>query len=178
MKAPPDNPVIEALHPRIWLHDLREMLLWYEQNICEAEFRDLRGQQVKFTIERFPHLIKLLQKDSTLEVTNPQKHVRAIKDGMKNIRDYGGYQPYRFQRFTSLHAIISRPTKIFELIAQRLAGRVGNTIYVKQFANTHRTCRFEILVCRRVGVALLEVVTCHPQEHGNYSQRQYKQVYP
>jgi hypothetical protein len=125
-------------------------------------------------------MIKLLQKDSPFEVNNPQRQIEDIRSGRKANADYGGYQTYRFQRFTSLHAIIARPDQILEMIAQPIIGkkRSGDTLYIKQFRGTPPGCRFEVLVCRRVATDRLEVITCHPQDHGNYSRLLYKKIYP
>ena len=180
MKTTPNRHVVESAPERLWLHDLREILAWYEQNICAVEFRDPRGHQVKFSSDRFPHLIKLLQRGSDLEVVNPQKHVLAIKTGAKAYQDYGGYDEERVQTLSWTPAIILRPTRILELVAQPLVGpkKAGDTVYIKQFANTRCRYKFKILVCRRVGATLLVPVTCHPHEHDHYSTKQYKQVWP
>ncbi len=172
--------LVEAIHPRILLHELRDMLHWYEEQICSATFVDPRGHRVQFRPEQFPHLIKLLQKGSQREVNNPQQHILDIKNGRKANADYGGYQPYRFQRLTSIHAIIARPDEILELIARPIVGkkRSGDTLYIKEFRCVPPGCRFEVLVCRRVTENRLEAITCHPQNHGNFSRSQYKRIYP
>jgi hypothetical protein len=175
------DSVIETAPERIWLHQLRDMLEWYERNICAVEMRDPRGHVVRFSPERFPHLIKLLQKDSTREVNNPGKQVNAIRSGAKENRDFGGYEAERFQTLTWTAAIIARPTRILELMAPPLVGKpkAGDTIYVKEFrGDTHGKYRFKILICKRVGPVLLVPVTCHPQPHDNYSPKVYRQVYP
>lgn len=170
----------EQAPERIWLHDLREMLLWYEEHLCVPVFLDFRQRRVQFRSESFPHLIKLLQKDSKREVNNPQKHVSDIRDRIKTNADYGGYQTYRFQRFTALSLLITRPDFVLEMVAQPMIGkkRSGDTLYVKEFRNVPRACRFETLVCRTVADNRLEVVTCHPQDHGNYSRNLYRQIHP
>jgi hypothetical protein len=179
-----DNPgdlVIEAAPARIWLHDLREMLKWYEDNLCGAEFTDPREDQVKFPIERFLHFIKLRQKGSLREITkDAQKHIEAIRSGTKTLADYHDYELYRVQTFPQLSATVLRPTKILELIAQPLLGpkRKGDTLYVKQFANVSLNCRFKILVCRRVGPRLLNAIASHTHSFGEYPAREYKQIYP
>ncbi len=171
--------MVEAAPARIWLHELRDMLAWYEQHLCAPVFTDFRGHRVQFRSESFPHLIKLLQKGSNREVNNPKKHIELIRSGRTTYADYGGYQPYRVQRFTALPIIIANPCKVLELVAKPIIGkRTGDTLYIKEFSNVPRACRFEILVCRRVAADRLEVVTCHPQDHGNYSHFQYTQIYP
>jgi len=156
------------------------MLLWYEQNLCAPVFNDFRGHRVQFRPESFAHLIKLFQKGATIEITKPQKHIERIRNGQSTNAGFGGYEAYRFQRFRSLPLIIARPNVVLELIAQPVVGkrRTGDTLYIKEFLNVPASCKFEILVCRRVAQARLEVVTCHPQNHGNYSRSQYRQIYP
>jgi hypothetical protein len=164
---------------RIWLHDLRAMLEWYEQNLCGVELKDPRDHIVRFSIERFPHAIKLLQKNSTREVNNPGKQALAIKAGNKTNVDFGGYDTERAQTFPWVIPIIQRPTKILELRAQPLVGpeKAGDTLYVKEFHPTGRKYKFKVLVCRRVGAALLVPVTCHPRDSDHYPPH-YRQVWP
>jgi hypothetical protein len=171
--------LIEEAPNRIWLHELSEILNWYEQNLCAHKLTDPRGHSVGFSLERFPHLIKLLNKNSTREVEKPQKQALAIRDGRKNNRDFGGYDAERVQTLSWISAMILRPTRILELTAQPLVGqeKPGDTLYVKEFRNTGRKYRYKILVCRRVGAKLLVPVTCHPREHDRYP-KQYRQVYP
>lgn len=158
---------------KIWLHDLREMLAWYEQNLCKANFRDPRGHKVAFSPEHFPHLIKLCQKGSGREVNKPQKVVTQIRDGAKRNCDFGGYHPERFHSLSWMVAIIERPTKILE--STTLFDKSGDTLYVKEFEKSGY--RFKVLVCRRVGKTLLVPVTCHPRDHDRYG-KDYKIVWP
>jgi hypothetical protein len=164
---------------RIWHHDLRAMLEWYEQNLCNVKLVDPRGHTVRFSIERFPHSIKLLRKNSTLEVNNPKKQALAIRAGAKTNADFGGYDTERVQTFPWVIPIIQRPTKIFELRAQPLIGpdKAGDTLYVKEFDPTGRKYKFKVLVCRRVGATLLVPVTCHPRDSDHYPAH-YNQVWP
>jgi hypothetical protein len=79
-----------------------------------------------------------------------------------------------------MEAIICRPTRILELIAQPLVGqkKTGDTLYIKQFANTKREYRFNVLACLRLNPALLVPITRHPQAHDHFSGKIYKQVWP
>ena len=178
--VPQQHTVIEVAPARIWLHDLREMLAWYEKNLCEPEFLDPRGHRVQVTPERFPHCIQLLQKNSTFEVNNPQKHVLAIKEGTASNEDFGGYDTERAQTLGWIPYVIQRPSRILELITQPLIGKkkAGDTLYIKRFCNTKSSPRYKRLVCRRVGPQLLLIITCHPDDHDNYSPKLYRQVYP
>jgi len=155
------------------------MLEWYEVNLCAVELKDPRGHIVRFSVERFPHAIKLLQKNSTKEVNSPKKQALAIKAGTKTNADFGGYDTERAQTLSWAIPIIQRPTKILELRAQPLIGvpKAGDTLYVKEFSPTGRKYKFKVLVCRRVGATLLVPVTCHPRDSDHYPQ-QYKQVWP
>lgn len=156
------------------------MLLWYEQNLCAPTFTDFRGHRIQFRSESFTHLIKLFQKGTKREVKNPQKHIARIRAGQSTNVDFGGYEAYRFQRMPSLPMIIERPNLVLELITRPMIGdhRTGDTLYIKEFRDVPAKCKFEILVCRRVAADRLEVVTCHPQNHGNYSRTQYRQIHP
>jgi hypothetical protein len=172
--------VAEIAPNRIWLHELVDLLSWYEANLCAVGARDPRDSFVKFSPDRFPHLIKLRRKGSEQEVNKPQKQVIAIRNGEKSNADFGGYDCERAQTFPWIPPAILRPTKILELIAQPLIGeeRSGDILYVKEFDNTQRRYRFKIVVCRRVGPNLLVPVTCHPRDHGRYSPLLYRQIWP
>lgn len=170
----PDRPPT-----RIWLHELSELLAWYEENLCAHQIRDPRNHFVKFSIERFPHLIKLLRKNGK-EVNEPQKQVKAIKEGRKVNADFGGYDEHRAQTLPWIRPTIETPTKIMELGAQPLIGdpKAGDTLYIKEFDLRGYHARFRVLVCKRVGQYLLVPVTCHPRDHGRYSPDLYRQVWP
>ncbi len=40
------------------LNDMRDLLRWYQLNLCQAEITDPRGYRVRFLTENFVHLIK------------------------------------------------------------------------------------------------------------------------
>lgn len=179
MGTAPRPQQIEVAPDRIWLHQLCDLLAWYETNLCSKTLVDPRGCRVSFSIERFAHSIKLLNKSSRREVDNPKKQAQAIKEGRKTNADFGGYSTERAQTLTWIEPTILRPSRILELTAQPLIGpqKPGDTLYVKEFSNTQRRYRFKVLVCRRVGTVLLVPITCHPRDHGRYPNH-YKQVYP
>ena len=178
MGTAPNAQPIEAAPNRIWLHELHELLAWYETNLCDVDLIDPRGHKVSFSLEHFPHLIKLLQKGSDREVNKPRKQAQAIKARTKGNVDFGGYETERAQTLPCIAAIILRPTKIMELITQPLAAqKAGETLYVKEFTNMNRRYKFKVMVCRRVGKTLLVPVTSHPRDHDRFGQN-YQQVWP
>jgi hypothetical protein len=177
MASNPPGVPIERPPQRIWLHELRDILAWYEQNLCAVELRDPRGHIVRFSLERFPHFIKLEPKAGKA-LRKAQKHVSEIKDGSKCNADFGGYSEERVQTLPWIIPIIARPTKILELAAQPLIGdkKAGDTLYVKEFQRAGPQYRFKVLVCRRVGKTLLVPITCHPRDHDRFTN--YRQVWP
>jgi hypothetical protein len=160
--------VIEAPPGKIWLHDLREMLAWYCQNLCSVDLRDPRGHRVLFAPERFPHLIKLRQKDSSKGVNKPKKVVEQIRYGIKSNDDFGGYEAHRAQTLSWLPPIIQRPTAIIEVTRLFKEEKPGDTLYIKQFDKDGY--KFKILVCRRVGESVLVPITCHPRTDNRFGE--------
>jgi hypothetical protein len=177
MAGHPQGPPLEHPPERIWLHELRDILAWYDQNLCAAELRDPRGHLVRFSLERFPHFIKLESREGRA-LKKPAKQVQAIRDGTKGNADFGGYAEDRVQTLPWVAAIIARPTKILELESQPLIGdhKAGDTLYVKEFQRVGPKYRFKVLVCKRVGNTVLVPITCHPRTHDRYPD--YRQVWP
>lgn len=171
--------VPECPPDRIWLYQLCDLLAWYEQNLCAVQLEDPRHQFVKFGIERFPHSIHLLKRNSRKEIDQPQKQALAIKNGTKTNADFGGYDAERAQTLPWIVPAILRPTRILKLIGQQLVGeeKAGDTIYVKEFHPTGRKYRFKVMVCRTVGAKLLVPVTSHPRDHDRYGKH-YQQIWP
>jgi hypothetical protein len=177
MAANPLGAPLERPPQRIWLHDLREILAWYEQNLCAVELRDPQDHVVRFSLERFPHFIKLEPKGGG-ELKKPRKQVEAIKSSTKSNADFGGYSADRVQTLPWVTAIIARPTKILELASQPLIGdkKAGDTLYVKEFQRIGPKYRFKVLVCKRISNTLLVPITCHPRDHDRFTN--YRQIWP
>jgi hypothetical protein len=152
---------------RLWKHQLPEMLAWYKENLCDVDLRDPRDNRLIFSLERFPHMIKLLRRGSDLEVERPQKVIRAIMEGTKSNGDFGGYDEERAQTLTWIPLIISEPSMILEVVEKTLWEKPGDTIYVKEFDK--RGYRHKILVCRTVGTSRLAPITSHPRTDGKFS---------
>jgi hypothetical protein len=165
---------IEKPPSKLWLHELSDLLGWYQQNLCAAHLEDPRGHVLVFSLERFPHLIKLLRKDSDNEVSEPQKHVARIRSGQSRNGDYGGYDQERAQTLSWIPAMIARPTMIVEVVERTLWEKPGDTVYLKQFNKGGYP--FKALVCRRVGKERLAPITCHPRSNGRVSKA-YKIVW-
>lgn len=155
MKTPEKPPA------KIWKYELRDLLRWYEENLCAPELVDPRGFRVVFSIERFPHLIKLLRRGSNKEVNKPMKHSIAIRDGETGNAYYGGYDTHRAQTLPWIVPTILRPTMILEVAEGSIWEKPGDTVFVKEFAKDGY--RHKLLVCRTVGHRRLAPVTCHPR---------------
>jgi hypothetical protein len=171
----------DAAPHRIWLHELRELLEWYETNLVAVGARDCIGNFVMFTPDRFPHFIKLCSKNNPAkEVKKPQKEVIAIREGRKTNADYGGYHSERAQTMPWVIPAITAATKIMRLVAQPLVGeeKTGDLVYLKEFENTHRNYRFKAVVCRKIRSGVYVAITSHPRNHARYAPSVYRQVWP
>ena len=163
MNSAPEKPP-----SRLWHTELCDLLHWYEGNLCAPQLIDPRGCRVVFSLERFPHLIKLLRKDSSKEVLEPQKQASAIRDGSKRNCDFGGYNTDRAQTLAWIPPIILRPSMIVEVVERTIWEKPGDTLYLKQFDKPGY--RYKVLVCRTVGEKRLAPVTCHPKENARLSK--------
>jgi hypothetical protein len=149
----------EVPPPRLDLIEVGDLLSWYERNLCSQKIIDPRGHEIRFNPERFPHLIKLLEPNSTAEVKKPQKEVDLIRAGKKTNADFGGFDKERAATLTWIPAMVLRPTQIKEL---RELYKPGDNQYIKEFNKWGY--KYKVLICRRVGEKLLVPVTCHPKE--------------
>jgi hypothetical protein len=174
--ATANNPIKPPKPPgRLWCTELSDLLRWYEENLCKAEIIDPRGHRVLFSLERFPHCIKLLKKDSLREVENPQKVALAIQEGRLKNSDFGGFDYERAQTLTWIPEIIRGPTKILEVVERTIWEKPGDTLYVKEFDK--RGYKYKLAICRKAGKRLLVPVTSHPREHDRFSKA-YAVVWP
>jgi hypothetical protein len=166
--ANPQNPADPAPPGRLWHQELCDLLGWYEENLCHADLIDPRGHRVIFSLERFPHCIKLLKNGSLDEVSKPQKVAIAIREGRAKNADFGGFDHERAETLTWIPEIIRSPTKILEVVERTIWEKPGDTLYVKRF--NKRGYPYKVLVCRKVGNQLLAPVTSHPRDHDRYSK--------
>lgn len=155
---------LEKPVPKLQIYDLLDLLEWWESNLCGQQFIDPRGWEIRFSVERFPHFIKLL-KESGRDVDRPQNEIEDIKKKIKSNGDYGGYQQERAATLSWLPQMIKRPTFIVEN-----AGlfRGGDTLYIKEFDK--QGYKYKVLVCRTIKEGLLVPVTSHPKEKAKFAK--------
>ncbi len=160
---------------KLWKPQIADILAWYEENLCGVELYDPRGKRVRFSPERFPHFIKLLDSTTGFDVKRPQKEVEAIREGRKGNADYGGYDTERARTLPWIPSTVQEPSQIFEVSEPDLWGKVGDTLIVKEFDKPGY--RRKILVCRSINEHLLVPITSHPSDKKNLGKA-YKQVWP
>jgi hypothetical protein len=155
-----DGAIIPASHirpPLLPLNDLRELLLWYRRNLCDAEIRDPRGSRVRFLPENFVHLIKLTTKYGK-EPKNASITLEEIERG--RIRLVAGrFDPQRASELPWIQAIAADPWRI--VANWQVLGR-GDEAYIRNFG-TDETPLYRILVCEVLGT-LRQAVTVFPRE--------------
>jgi hypothetical protein len=133
---------------------------FYEAELCNKEIVDPRGHRVAFSLERFAHIIDL-KKPGGGDVTEGQKEAMKIKNREKNNSHYGGFQQERAQTLSWIASIIRFPT-IIQIRAFVPGLHPGRELYYKEFDGVgyNRT----VVVCKRVGPALLAPVTYFPRD--------------
>lgn len=171
------DPTSPAPRPprKLWKPELRDILEWYEENLCKADLVDPRGMRVRFAAERFPHLVKLLDPISKREVRRPQNVVEAIRSGVKGNADFGGYDTERAKTLPWIPLLVTEPSQILEVIEPTLWEKPGDTLIVKEFDK--EGYRRKVLVCRKVGSGLLVPITSHPSDKKGFG-KSYRQVWP
>ena len=160
---------------KLWKPQLKDILAWYEENLCGVVLYDPRGKQIKFAPERFPHFIKLLDSITRSDVKRSQKEVEAIRAGTKGNADYGGYDVERARTLTWIPSMIQEPSQILEVAEPELWAKVGDTLIVKEFDKVGY--RRKILVCRTINEHLLVPITSHPSDKKSLGKA-YKQIWP
>jgi hypothetical protein len=172
-----EHPVRPASRPpqQLWKTQIEDILAWYEENLCGVELYDPRGKRIKFSPERFPHFIKLLDPVTRKDVSRPQKEVEAIRLGKKGNADYGGYDGERARTLPWIPSIVQEPSQILEVAEPSFWGKPGDTLIVKEFVKWGY--RRKILVCRTINENLLVPITSHPSDKKSLGKA-YKVVWP
>lgn len=160
---------------KLWKPQIEDILAWYEENLCGVVLYDPRGKRIKFSPERFPHFIKLLDRATGLDVRRPQEEVDAIRAGRKGNADYGGFDVERARTLPWIPSTIQAPSQILEVAEPSLWGKPGDTLIVKEFDKTGY--RRKVLVCRTISEHLLVPITSHPSDKKSFGKT-YKQVWP
>ena len=142
---------------KLMISELRELLGWYEKNLCGVKLIDPRGHQVKFEAGRFAYMIKL-RNQSGEKIKKPARVAERIRIGDLTNKDFGGFDAERAQTLSWISAIVLRPT----LIATNNNPVIpGDELYVKEFDKGGY--KYKVLYCKRVGPSLLVPVTSFPR---------------
>jgi hypothetical protein len=136
---------------------LREVLEWYELNLCGAQIQDPRGNRVRFRPETLIHLLKLKTKYGT-EPKNKRLALDQIRSGRIQFVA-GRFDPQRTQELSWAYDIARNPDYICG--NWQALGR-GGEAYVKYF-DGDREPQIRVMICEVIGT-LREVITIFPRE--------------
>lgn len=152
------------------LSTLKEMLRWYELNLCDVNLADPRGYRVRFLRENFIHLIQLRNKYGE-EPKNARLALEEIE------RERITLKPGRFdaQRATELPRASEIATHPDLICTNWQALGRGDEAYVKNFG-TERSPQYRVLICEVIGT-LRQAVTVFPRESIGDMERRC-QVWP
>jgi hypothetical protein len=107
------------------LNSIKELLEWYEKNVCNTELRDKRGFRVRFKVEHFIHLIKLTNKYGK-EPKNRKLAIAEIRAGKLQFVA-GRFSPLRASEISWATELVTAMSKI---LARRNI-RTGEFLSVK-----------------------------------------------
>lgn len=127
------------------LEDIRYVLEWYEQNLCNVELRDPRGYRVRFKLEHFIHHIKLMNKFGE-EPRNRRLAIEEIKAG--KIQFAQGR--YSAQRASEIPWAVELATRPHCICPNWQALGTGDENYVRNFG-TDNAPQWRVLVCKVIG---------------------------
>jgi hypothetical protein len=139
------------------LNSIREVLEWYEHNLCRPRLHDPRGCRVRFRPETLVHLVQLKTKYRA-EPKNKRLALEQIRSGRIQFVA-GRFDAQRTQELSWACHIATNP----DFICQnwQVLGS-GGEAYVKNFGSL-REPQFRVMICEVVGM-LREVVTVFPRE--------------
>ncbi len=160
----PAARITPALLP---LNDARDLLCWYQVNLCEAVIEDPRGCRVRFLPANFIHLIKLTNKYGD-EPKNARLALEEIERG--RIRLVAGrFDPQRTAELSWIRLVASDPQMIVP--NWQALGR-GDEAYIRNFGAEQQPI-YRVLVCEVIGKQR-QAVTVFPRER--ISQKEVSQV--
>jgi hypothetical protein len=139
------------------LTSIKELLAWYDLNLCNATLLDPRGYRVRFLHENFVHLIQLKTKYG-----KEPKNARITLDGIergKIVFKAGRFDSKRAMELPRAAEIAQRPDMI--CTNWQALGR-GDEAYVKNFG-TKECSQFRVLICEVLGT-VRQAVTIFPRE--------------
>lgn len=152
------------------LTSIKELLDWYDLNLCNTVFVDPRGYRVRFLRENFIHLIQL-RTSFGKEPKNARIALEEIERGRIVLRA-GRFNPQRARELPSAGEIARRPDMICR--NWQVLGR-GNEAYVRNFG-TEQCPRYRVLICEIAGT-VRQAVTVFPRERIGELDRRY-QIWP
>lgn len=139
------------------LHDMRELLRWYQLNLCDAVILDPRGFRVRFLAANFVHLIKLTNKYGE-EPRNARKALEEIGRGRIKFTA-GRFDSQRASELSWVRLLASDPWRIVP--NWQALGR-GDEAYIRNFGTPENPI-YRVLVCEITGT-IRQVVTVFPRE--------------
>jgi len=139
------------------INSIRELLEWYEQNLCAALHHDPRGYRVRFLPETLIHLIQLKTKYGA-EPKNKRLALDQIRSGRIQFVA-GRFDTQRTQELSWACEIARNP----DIICRnwQVLG-TGAEAYVKNFGSNEEP-QLRVMICKVVGT-LREVITIFPRE--------------
>jgi len=138
------------------LTSIREVLEWYEQNLCRVRLLDPRGFRVRFLPENFIHLIQLKNKYGE-EPRNARIALQEIRNGKIQFVA-GRFDPQRTAELPWATRIAIDPERICG--NWQVLGR-GDEAYIKNFG-TGQDPQYRVMVCKIVGT-IRQVITIFPR---------------
>lgn len=156
--------------PILQLTSIKELLAWYDLNLCNAVLLDPRGYRVRFLYENFIHLIQLRTKYG-----KEPKNARMAIDGIERGRilfKAGRFDPQRAMELPRAADIAQAPDMI--CTNWQVLGR-GDEAYVKNFG-TKACPEFRVLICEVFGT-VRQAVTVFPRERMGEVERRC-QIWP
>lgn len=146
---------------------IKELLDWYQLNLCDAALIDPRGYRVRFLRENFIHLIQLKTKFGK-EPKNARKALEEIERGRIIFRAER-FDPQRAMELPKAVEIARCPDMI--CTNWQVFGR-GDEAYVRNFGTEERP-RYRVLICQVVGT-VRQAVTIFPRERIGDVERRCK----
>ena len=127
------------------LDSIQQVFQWYEQNLCNVELRDPRGNRVRFQEEHFVHLIKLTNKYGK-EPKNRPAVIKEIKCGKLRFTA-GRFSP---QRASEIPWAVELATHPHCICPNWQALGTGDEAYVRNFG-TEEAPQWRVLICKVIG---------------------------
>lgn len=135
----------------------KEVLEWYELNLCGAQIHDPRGNRVRFRPETLIHLVKFKTKYGA-EPKNKRLAIDQIRSGRIQFVA-GRFDPQRTQELSWAYEIARNPDFICR--NWQALGK-GGEAYVKYFGSEGES-QIRVMICEIIGT-LREVITIFPRE--------------